>query len=65
MKEDAYNEKNRELDIMRKLIDPNVVTYYINENVGPHTYIVMELASDTLENIIKNSESVEDLPVKK
>ena len=50
---------------MRKFNDPNVVTYYITENVGPLTYIVMELATKTLADIIKNSKSQEALPLKK
>lgn len=53
-KEVAYHEKNEELNILRRLTNPNVVTYYITEDVGELTYIVMELALSTLEYQIES-----------
>jgi len=64
-KKDINQDKNKEIDILRKMDDPNVVRYYITKDMGVSTYIVMELANDTLEKIIKKSESVKALPLKK
>lgn len=58
-KEMVYNEKSQELNILRKLDNPHVVRYYITEDIGDLTYIVMELAKFTLEQVIeKNSMTI-------
>ncbi|XP_035703950.1 serine/threonine-protein kinase/endoribonuclease ire-1 isoform X1 [Folsomia candida] len=64
-KDIIYHEKNKELDIMRKLNDPNVVTYYTTEDIGHQTFIVMELASSTLEDAIKANKMIDPQMLKK
>jgi serine/threonine protein kinase len=48
-----FHEKNRELDIMRKLVHPNLVAYFTYEEIEKTAYIVMELADCTLEDWVK------------
>ncbi|OXA37873.1 serine/threonine-protein kinase/endoribonuclease IRE1-like [Folsomia candida] len=47
------SKKSKELEVLRKLADPNIVTYYIMQDVGKTSYIVMELADCTLTHAIE------------